>query len=201
MDPLAALLHQVDRISLWQLLLLVFLTGLVEVVFPPVPGDTVFLAGGFIAGRRGFPPAAPWAAACLGTFIAAAGLYLVGRLLGPALLARPFFARLLPEDQRGRIRGWFARYGVFTLLFSRFAPVVRSGLALAAGLASMPPGRALAALGGGVLLHNAVLISGGALFEEHWRLLASRLTMLGWTAAFILLAGAVWTMWRRRGRQ
>lgn len=200
MDPLATLLHRIDLIDFWQLLTIVFVAGLVEVVFPPVPGDTVLLAGGFIAGRRGFPLAAPLAAACLGTFVAVVGLYLIGRFVGPALLSRPFFARLLPGNEQARIERWFARYGVLTLVFSRFAPVVRSGLALAAGMAALAPGRALAALGGGVLLHAAVLVIGGGLVGENWRLLASSLTIVGWAVAcLILLGAAVWAL--RRGRK
>lgn len=178
-----------DSISLMALLITMFLAGLAEVVFPPLPGDAVFLAGGFIAARRGFSFTYPLLASCLGTFFAVAGLFYLGRIWGSALLERRFFLRLLPQNQQERVARWFARYGAGVLLCSRFIPVVRSGLALAAGLAGMRPVTGLGSLALGVVLFNSVLVIGGSIVGDRWRELGARLATLGWAA--LALGGLV----------
>ena len=163
------------------------MAGLIEVVFPPFPGDATFLAGGFVAGRRGFLLAWPIFAAWLGTFLAAAGLFLVGRIWGRLLLRKRFFARLLPQEQQERLERWFTRYGLWVILGSRFIPVVRSGIALAAGIGGLRPLSGLLGLAAGAFVFDALLVVGGSLVGEHWSVLASLVGTYG------LILGAILT--------
>jgi len=187
-DLLGNLLANVDRIQLTDLMAMMFLVGLVEVIFPPIPGDAIFLAGGFLAGRRGFPLAWPLLAACLGTFLAAAGLFLLGRVWGRALLQRRFFARLLPEAEQERVERWFGRYGPWVVLASRFIPVVRSGIALGAGIVRLRAALALAGLAVGIIIFNSLLIVGGSAAGENWRQLAALVRTSGWIMVSLALA-------------
>lgn len=198
---LGELQANIDRIEPAGLLSALFLAGLVEVLFPPFPGDAVFALGGFVAGRRGFPLLWPLLAACAGTYLAASGLYLAGRLWGRSLLDKGFFARLLPAREQRRLEGWFARYGLLVILGSRFVPVVRSGIALAAGIAAVPPGRGLAILAAGVVAFDSLLVLGGHLMGENWRALAASIGVLGWAiGAAGLLVVFCRVLGRRRGR-
>ena len=199
---LGELQANIDRIEPAGLFSALFLAGLVEVLFPPFPGDTVFAFGGFVAGRRGFPPIWPLLAACTGTCLSASGLYLAGRFWGRPLLAKGFFARLLPGRERRRLEGWFARYGLWVLLASRFVPVVRSGIALAAGIAAVPPGRGLTILAAGVFAFDSLLVLGGYFMGENWRSLVASLGAFGWAlaAAGLLLAAFFKARAGRRGR-
>lgn len=187
-DLLADLLSNVDHIRLPGLLTALFLAGLLEVVFPPFPGDATFLAGGFVAGRRGFLLAWPVFAAWLGTFLAAAGLFLIGRIWGRPLLKKRFFARLLPLEQQERLERWFTRYGLWVVLGSRFIPVVRSGIALAAGIAGLRPISGLLGLAAGAFAFDTLLVVGGSLMGEHWSALASLVGTYSLVLA-LLLAG------------
>ena len=186
-DLLTDLLANVDQIRLPGLLIALFLAGLIEVVFPPFPGDATFLAGGFVAGRRDFLLAWPVCAAWLGTFLAAALLFLVGRIWGRPLLKKRFFARLLPLEQQKRIERWFTRYGLWVVLGSRFIPVVRSGIALAAGIVGLRPLSGLLGLAAGAFAFDTLLVVGGSLAGEHWPVLAS---LIG---AYGLVLGALLT--------
>lgn len=201
-QTIASLLAEAEQIQLPALLWFIFTAGLIEVVFPPFPGDSVFLAGGFIAGHRGFPIAWPVLASCLGTFLAAAGLFAAGRVGGRPLLRRRFFARLLPPPQLARVEGWFSRFGLWVLAGSRFIPVVRSGIALAAGLADLSPLRGLTSLAAGIAVFNTLLVLGGSLAGANWRALAAFVSALGWTAviAVVGLVAARVFMARRRRR-
>jgi len=145
------------------------------------------LAGGFVDGRRGFLLAWPVFAAWLGTFLAAAGLFLVGRIWGRLLLRKRFFARLLPQEQQERLERWFARYGLWVILGSRFIPVVRSGIALAAGIGGLRPVSGLLGLAAGAFVFDTLLVVGGSLVGEHWSVLASLVGTYG------LILGAILT--------
>ncbi|NLG84226.1 MAG: hypothetical protein GX493_06400 [Firmicutes bacterium] len=195
-------LQGVERaVNLPELLGLLSLAGLAEVFFPPFPGDTVLALGGFMAGRRRFSLIWPLLAAWSGTFLAGLLLYLAGRYGGRPLLSRPFFARLLPAPLRVRVEEWFARYGLWILCGSRFLPVVRSGLALAAGIAGLPPGRALTALALGAAFFDSLLVVGGYLLGERWRLLTSFSWLLGGALGLAAVAILGWRLLvRRRAR-
>ena len=182
------LLANVAQVSYPELLAILFFAGLLEVIFPPVPGDAVFLAGGFIAGRRGFPLTWAIVLAFLGTFLAATALFIAGRVCGPYLFRRRFFARILPEPQRQRVEKLFTHYGLWLILSSRFIPVVRSGIALAAGMTGMRPAFGLVGLAGGIAVFNSLLIVGGSEAGEHWPVLAARLGGIGWAVLALGLA-------------
>lgn len=195
----AGFLARLERtVELPEFLGLLCLAGLAEVFFPPFPGDMVFALGGFVAGRRRFFLLWPLLAAWSGTYLAGCLLYLVGRYGGRTLLSRPFFARLLPEPHRVRVEEWFGRYGLWVLCGSRFIPVVRSGIALAAGFAGLPPGRGLAGLALGVMVFNSLLVAGGYFLGERWRLLAPFGGLVGWV---IGLAAVVVLVYRRLARR
>ncbi|MGQ9779278.1 MAG: DedA family protein [Bacillota bacterium] len=199
----AGLLAGIERaVELPEFLVLLWLAGLVEVFFPPFPGDTVFALGGFVAGRRHFFLLWPLLAAWSGTCLAGSLLYFAGRYGGRSLLSRPFFARLLPEPQRARVEEWFGRYGLWVLCGSRFIPVVRSGITLAAGMAGLPPGRALMGLALGAMIFNSLLVAGGYLLGERWRLLAPFSGLFGWALGLAVVAVLVRRcLVRRQARQ
>lgn len=199
MDLFQDLLSGMDRISITSLLAALFLAGLIEVVFPPFPGDLSFVAGGVVAGRRGFPLAWPVLAAFTGTMLAAAVLFFLGKLCGRPLLRRPFFARLLPEARLARLEAWFDRYGLWLIIGSRFLAVIRSGIALAAGMAGLRPGLSFGGMAAGIALHAALLVVGGALLREGWEAFAARVGLFSWLLA--AAAAVVFVLVRAFGRR
>lgn len=64
--------------------------------------------------------------------------YWIGRWLGPGLWRLRWFRRLFRKERFDRMRAYYKRYGVATLLIGRMIPCgVRNGLFLTAGMAKM----------------------------------------------------------------
>lgn len=74
----------------------------------------------------------------IGTIIAANITYAQGRLIGPKLLKFSFFQKLFPETRLEKIRIYYKRYALLTLIVGRFIPFgFRNCLFLSAGLSKM----------------------------------------------------------------
>src|SRR5262245_7459873 len=91
----------------------------------PIPEEVPTVLAGLWAAR--YPELEPfrWLAlpiCILGVLISDVLLYAIGRLWGPALLKRRYFARLIPPDKRERIENNFHHYGVRILLLIRWLP-------------------------------------------------------------------------------
>ncbi len=90
-------------------------------------------------------------AATVGAVAGGALGYLLGRRIGPALLARPD-GRIFRRRYVERTHEHFARFGALTIVIARFIPFVRTIASPAAGIGGMPAGRFAAFnLAGGVL--------------------------------------------------
>lgn len=167
------------------LILLVFAFSFLEVVIPPIPGDTVLILGSSLAATAGVGPVWLILGASLGTFWASVLCYNLGKRLGEALLDSPRFSKLLEPRLYLRIKQWYSRYGYWTLLMSRLLPVARSGIVVVAGMVEYEKGKSLAAVTLSILISSTVLVMAGYYLGERWREILS----LWKPAYFLLLAG------------
>jgi membrane-associated protein len=64
--------------------------------------------------------------------------YWVGRILGTKLLESKFAPKFLTQKRLDKVRGFYAKYGMFTLIGARFIPFgVRNGFFMTAGLSKL----------------------------------------------------------------
>jgi membrane-associated protein len=124
------------------LVLIVFGAAAIEYVFPPFWGDTLMLAGSFVAGLQ--PALIPrvFAAALVGSCVGAMGAWWLGRRLGRASLD------LLRRSERAqrvaaRAERLYAAHGAPVVAFNRFLPGIRGFVVPLAGIGNMPIRRAL----------------------------------------------------------
>lgn len=114
-----------------------------ENIFPPVPADTAVGLGAFLAGRGLMNP---WIVFLLGWTAnvgSATAIYLLARRYG-----RPFFRgrlgrRLVPRRVLERIEREYDRHGTYGVFLARLLPVWRGVVMPFAGVARLPPVRAL----------------------------------------------------------
>ena len=178
----------------------VFAALMLENAGLPVPGESVLMAAGALAGRGGLwiglVLLGAWAGAvagwCLGTAI--------GRFGGRRLVLRYGRYVLLTEERLERAEGFFERYGGAVVVGARFMPGLRELSGLVAGTLRMP-WRAF-------LVYNAV---GAALWVGFWGTLAyvvgerARWLVAHWVwlvaavGAVAVVLGVVYVLRRRRG--
>lgn len=104
----------------------------IETLFPPFPGDLLFIAAGGWAVTGGNSVVIVIIFGFIGCFAGSFILYSLGRNFGRKVLysGLKFFGREKEIDRADRL---FSRWGIHILLVSRFIPGIRSLLVILAG--------------------------------------------------------------------
>lgn len=151
------------------LLLIILVFSFLEVTIPPIPGDTILVVGSSIADIAGFNPVWIIISSVAGTFMASFFLYNLGNKFGHKLLVSQKYSWLLDTKAFLEIEKWFKKYGYWTLLFSRFLPIARSGVILAAGIVNFDKPRALISLSISILLSSTLFVFIGRFLGSRWK--------------------------------
>jgi membrane-associated protein len=184
------------------LALIVILYCFVEVFFPPFPGDALLVLSGSLSEYAGVNPFWVIVGAFLGTFSASALLYSLGRRMERRILHSARFAALLDTKTFFRLEKVLNNYGILLILLSRFIPVIRSGIILAAGMVNLNRRHSLTALSVSILASSSLFVLGGRylgkrwqVFVVYWKLILLALVLAG---LIYLLAWKISTYLRNR---
>jgi membrane protein DedA with SNARE-associated domain len=118
----------------WLALAIIGLIAGLEYVAPPVPGDTVAVAGGVLVAHGILGAPLLLAVVTLGSVLGALAAYGLGLLGGTRPGARRFVFRFVTEESFERIARSYRRWGRLVILANRFFPGVRTSFLFAAGL-------------------------------------------------------------------
>lgn len=173
----------------------------VETLFPPFPGDVLFvLLAGWAAGSSGFAGRIALPAACgfAGCFAASILLVIAGSRIGRSRI-RAFLASRAGGARLSRAEGLVERHAAPILAASRFLPGIRSLLVVVAGYSGVGAGRAMIFGGVSALLWYVLMALAG--MELGYNLTAlenlmRRYETVVWIAAAAALAA--WAAWRFR---
>jgi membrane protein DedA with SNARE-associated domain len=175
-----------------------------ENVFPPVPADTAVALGAFLA-RRGEISVVPLAALCwLSNVASAAGTYVFARRHGRGFFRDGWGRKLMPPEVLAALEEAYARWGTAGIFVSRFLPGVRAAVTPFAGVAGLPPARALVPAALASAIWYAFLAAAGYELAHNWEavkaLVADTNRALALAALVLGLAAAVWLVRRSRRR-
>ncbi len=184
------------------LYLVIAAAAFVENVFPPLPADTAIALGAFVAARGEGSAIGAWAATMVGNLGGALLMFVLGRRLGAAWLARKL-PRLGGPDAVAHVVTQYAKHGVWALAVSRFVPAVRAVVPPLAGALGVGLGRAMIAMSlasavwYGLITWFAFTL--GANAEELLAAVGSSQRVAGAVAIGVLaVVATVWWMKRRR---
>lgn len=116
----------------------VFFGILLENLGLPIPGETVTLAGGFLAGSGQLNYWIVWADAALGAAIGGNIGYWIGRTGGWALLTRVGGLLRIKETQLEDLKAQFSENAGKAIFFGRFIALLRIFASPMAGIAEVP---------------------------------------------------------------
>jgi membrane protein DedA with SNARE-associated domain len=175
-----------------------------ENVFPPVPADTAVALGAFLA-RRGEISVVPLAALCwLSNIASAAGTYALGRRHGRGFFRDGWGRKLMPPEVLAALEEAYGRWGTAGIFVSRFLPGLRAAVPPFAGIAGLPPARALVPAALASAIWYAFLAFAGYTLAENWEavktLVSGANRALGIAAVVLSAAAALW-LWRRSRRK
>lgn len=177
-----------------------FVSAIVENLFPPYPGDTVTFMGGYLAscGALSLPLAffIPSAGGLCGALI----LYYVGIKKGRKLFEKDK-GKILNRAQLGKIENWFGRYGPEVIIASRFITGIRSGIAVAAGLGKIRLWKMATYSLVSIFAWNGLIIGLGTLTHQNQRKLFKFLSLYNRFILVILaLIVVIWFIWLMKRR-
>lgn len=182
-----------------------FVAAAAEMLFPPFPGDVVFLSGMVLAGGGALAWPVVFILSCVGGLAGAWMLYELGRWKGRSWFSRPD-RRIFNPRVLARFDEMFGRYGTRVIIISRFLPGIRSAVPLAAGVARLPRWSAAGYMTLSIISWNGLLAGIGFAFGSNWEAVTSFVTIynrLVITALILLAIG--WGIWvykkAKRGKQ
>jgi membrane protein DedA with SNARE-associated domain/rhodanese-related sulfurtransferase len=181
---------------------LLFLAILLEQLGLPLPAVPWLLAVGSLSANAKFSAPAGVAVAVVACLIADSTWFYLGRHHGNRLLGLLCRISLEPDSCVRRTENSFARYGLRTLLVSKFVPGLNTVAAPLAGASKVSVRRFLLFDATGALLYAGCYILVGFLFRDQIEQITAALAGLGQSAVLVLvlLIGAYlgFKLWRRQ---
>lgn len=192
----------IEQYGYWGVFLLIAL----ENIFPPIPSEVILTFGGYMTAQTNLTVQGVIAASTVGSVFGAVILYQLGAVLNVnklEVLVERYgrFLRLTKEDLY-RADAWFDKYGILTVFFCRFIPLIRSLISIPAGMARMNFWLFISFTTLGTILWNTLLINLGARVGENWEVIGERMDQystyfyLIFAILFIVIIG-----WKRKRRR
>lgn len=167
------LMHQADSLIYFAL----FMSAVIENLFPPIPGDTITLFGAFLVGTGRLSYPLVYLCTTIGSVVGFMLLVLVGRLF-----KREFFIdknyRFFPAERIIQAERWFGRWGYFVVLGNRFMPGIRSVISIVSGITRLNPLKVFALALFSAAVWNFIWIHAGYLLGNNWDIVRDRGTEL-----------------------
>lgn len=184
---------------------IVFVSCIIENIFPPYPGDTVLFAGTVLSAAGRVEWYLVLIAGLAGNVAGAMLVYWFGAAKGRKYFLR-HHGKWISEQSLHRIEGWFSQHGARIILISRFLTGIRSGVSLTAGIGEVPVGKMAIYTTISTLMWNGLIVALALAFERNWEAIYDFATLYNKIVlAGVVLAFVGWGVYRvislRRGRK
>ena len=139
---------------------------------PPIPSEIILPFGGFMTTYTSMTVPGVVIASTAGSVVGAVILYGIGLLLDVERLEKIIdrfghILRVTKEDVH-KADAWFDKYGIWTVLFCRMVPLIRSLISIPAGMSNMKFWLFIVFTTVGTLIWNIILVSVGAALGDNW---------------------------------
>lgn len=115
-----------------------FVSSVVENLFPPVPGDTITAFGAFLVGTGRLNYMLVFLSTTAGSIAGFMLLYFAAYILEKEFFMKKNY-KAFSAEKIEKAEEWFRKYGSFVILLNRFMPGVRSVISVVSGLARLNP--------------------------------------------------------------
>lgn len=190
----------------WGVLVL-FLSSLVEYIFPPFPGDVITLFGTWLVVEGHWSFAFALSVVTAGSLVGAAMDYGLGVILSRRLEKLPLekdtkYWTPLTKEKYELVTQKFIKHGAVYILINRFLPGIRAFFFVVAGAVRMPIWKVMVYAGISALVWNTVILIVGYIVGTSWEALRSffaSYTIVVWCVLTVtLVAGLLVWMIRRK---
>ena len=155
------------------LYIFLFISAVVENLFPPIPGDTITALGAFLVGTGRLSYILVYLTTTAGSVIGFLLLFFLGRFL-----EREFFLerdyRFFSRESILKAEKWFGNYGYRVVLANRFLPGIRSVISLVSGISLLNPLRVTLLALVSAAVWNLIWIQAGFLLGNNWTVVRTK---------------------------
>ncbi|HBF40081.1 MAG TPA: hypothetical protein DDW50_22595 [Firmicutes bacterium] len=143
------------------LFLTIFIVSLMNVVFPPIPLETLTIFGSFAAGAGYGNPVIIWMATVAGMSAGGILVYRLAYIKGESLIQWSWAQKHLNPDAIARVKGWFQRYGTWTIYIGKCITGMNLIVVLCCGLFKVEYRKASVAIIVSNIIYYGVLVGLG----------------------------------------
>jgi membrane protein DedA with SNARE-associated domain len=143
-----------------------------ENIFPPIPSEVIVPLAGFMVSKGELSFVGVVIAGTLGSVLGSLPFYYIGRKIEEKRLRglTQKYGRWLTisEDDIDAAKGWFDKYGGWTVFFCRLIPGIRSLISLPAGIEQMNAISFILWSAAGMALWTTILTTAGYLLRSNF---------------------------------
>jgi membrane protein DedA with SNARE-associated domain len=154
-----------------------FVSAIVENLFPPIPGDMITVFGAFLVGTGRLNYALVYLTTTMGSVAGFMGLYAVGRFLGKEFFIERDY-RFFSAKSIIAAEIWFLRHGSLVILANRFLPGVRSVISIVSGITGLPALTAAFYAFISASVWNLIWIHTGFLLGNNWSVVREKISLI-----------------------
>lgn len=128
-------LGQINHLSPWIVYVTFFMSAILQLTFPPYPGDTILIAGGYLGSIGMSGGEVPiFVSYWFGTLLSSFLLYSIGEWKGEELLKSKLVRRYFPEKNQEKAKKWVFRFGIIAFILCKFIPGLNSLIIVFGGI-------------------------------------------------------------------
>lgn len=156
------------------LYIFLFLSAVIENLFPPIPGDTITAFGAFLVGSGRLDYFLVYLSTTIGSVIGFMILFSLGKYLGKQFFVNKDY-KYFSAQKIGTAEKWFSRYGYLVVLANRFFPGIRSVISLVSGITMLNTVKVFIFSIISASIWNLMWIHTGYLLGENWDIVKERI--------------------------
>jgi membrane protein DedA with SNARE-associated domain len=191
-----SILHSLEQASpLWAYFIL-FISAVIENIFPPIPGDTVTLVGAYLVGRSLLNFWGVYISTTLGSVAGFMAIYGLAYWVERKIIEK-YQPRWITATHIDQVETWFRKYGYGVIFLNRFLSGVRSVISLVAGLSKMKPMIVFTLSLIGCAIWNGLLIYLGSIVGKNWSKIIELLKIYNRAVLLVvILVIVIWLLYR-----
>ncbi|OGB63606.1 MAG: hypothetical protein A2Y94_14405 [Caldithrix sp. RBG_13_44_9] len=190
------ILHALEQASPFWAYVILFISAIIENIFPPLPGDTVILVGAYLVGQGLLSFWGVYISTTLGSVVGFMGIYGLAYWVERKIIEK-YQPRWITRTHIDQVENWFRKYGYGVILLNRFLSGVRSVISLVAGLSKMKPLAVFSLSLISCAIWNGVLIYLGSIVGKNWGKIIELLKVYNRVVLLVvILAIVIWLLYR-----
>jgi membrane protein DedA with SNARE-associated domain len=155
------------------LYIFLFVSSILENLFPPIPGDTVTVFGAFLVGKGHLRFDLVWLITTAGSTVGFFTLYIIARKIEQGIISHHIF-RWISVERIERAQKSVGKFGYAAILANRFIPGIRSLVSISAGFLRMKSVPVLVMSFISAAVWNLIWISAGYSLGNNWHEVSTR---------------------------